>query len=63
LDHRVLAIKSQQLFGAALATERPKARAAASGKDHRIEVGTRLHLNTKPNIYAAAGERLDGMMV
>jgi hypothetical protein len=43
LDHTVLAIEREQLFGATLATERPEARAPATGENYGIEVRVRLH--------------------
>jgi len=52
LDHGLLAVERQQLLGPALATQRPEARAAATGQNHRIEMRIRLHSNRKPTIYA-----------
>ncbi len=43
LDHGVLAIERQQLLGAPLAAQRPKARASASGQDYGIEVRVLSH--------------------
>ena len=38
LNHGLLAIKRKQLLGAALAAQRPKARASPTGEDYGIEV-------------------------
>jgi hypothetical protein len=38
LNHRLIAVKRQQLFGTLLSAQRPKACAPASGKNHGIEV-------------------------
>ena len=43
LDHGVLAVEREQLLGAALAAQRPEARAAAASQDHGIEMWVRLH--------------------
>src|SRR5450759_2339555 len=43
LDHRVLAVEREQLLGAALAAQRPEARASAAGENYGIEVRVRLH--------------------
>ena len=42
LDHGLLAVKRQQLFGPPLAAQRPEAGAAAAGENHGIEIGSGL---------------------
>jgi hypothetical protein len=60
LDHGLLAVERKQLLGAALAAQRPEARAAAAGENYGIEVRLRLHGHSrcKPNICAGRGESL-----
>jgi hypothetical protein len=43
LDHAVLAVEREQLFGSTLTAERPEARAPATGENYGIEVRVRLH--------------------
>ena len=38
LDHGLLAVKRQQLLGAALPAQRPEAGASAAGKNHGMEI-------------------------
>ena len=56
LDHGLLAIERKQLLGAALAAQRPEARAAAASQNHGIEVRVRFHSRRKPNICAPGGK-------
>src|ERR1700674_4798461 len=43
LNHGLLSIEGKQLLGAALAAQRPEARASTTSEDYRIEVWVRLH--------------------
>jgi hypothetical protein len=44
LDHGVLAIKREELLGAALSAQRPEARASAAGQDYRTKMRVRSHV-------------------
>ena len=59
LDHGLVTIEGEQLLGAALAAQRPEARATSAGQNDGIEVRVRSHGRSKPNICAVRGERLD----
>jgi len=49
LDHRVLAIEREQLLGPLFAAQRPKARAAPSGKNYGMEVRILSHKCSRRN--------------